>query len=181
MKNLIMICALVLGSQVAKAGGFVEPYLGYGMNKIEGTFAAGVPVFGGSSFDAESKGPVYGVRAGYQFILPWVALEASQFKGDGQDGASDVKATDIGVTAGLSLPIVRPYAGYVFSSKADVGSTEYTGTAMKVGVGFGFIPLLHLNVELVDTKFKEVDGNDIDTTFSDFKSKTTVISLSYVF
>ncbi len=179
MKNLIMICSLVLVGQIANAGGFVEPYIGYANSKLEGTF---IPALGGTSTESKVKGPVLGLRAGYQFVLPWVALEVSQFNGeDDSSPSNDVKGTDIGVTAGLSLPIVRPYAGYVFSSKTEVGSTEYTGTAMKVGVGFGFLPLVHLNVELINTEFKEINGNDIGVFFSDLKSKTTAFTISYVF
>lgn len=182
MKNLILALSVVLVSTVANAGGFVEPYIGYATNKTEGTFAAGIPVIGGTNFDTESKGPVYGLRAGYKFILPWVALEASQFKGKTDDDPSnDVTGTDIGATVGLSLPIVRPYAGYVFSSKLKSDDTEFEGTAMKLGVGFGFLPLVHLNIEMVDTKFKEVDGQDLDLFYSDFKSRTTVFTVSYVF
>lgn len=179
MKNLIMVCALVLGAQVAQAGGFVEPYIGYANAKWDGTLVAGL---GGGTTESKIKGPVYGLRAGYQFILPWVALEASQFKGkDDASPSQDVKTTDIGFTAGLNLPIVRPYAGYVFSSKSEVGNSEYTGTAMKLGVGLGFIPLIYVNIEMVDTKFKEVDGVDIGTIFSDVKAKTTAFTISYVF
>ncbi|MES2802938.1 MAG: outer membrane beta-barrel protein [Bdellovibrionota bacterium] len=182
MKNLIMICALVLIGQVAKAGGFIEPYLGYATGKVEATVAAGVPVIGGQSFDFKVKGPIYGLRAGYQFILPWVALEASQFKGEtDQDPSGDIKGTDIGVTAGLSLPIVRPYAGYVLSSKYESDSSEITGNGIKVGVGFGFIPLVHVNIEYITTTFKELDGEDISSVFSDYKSKTTAFTISYVF
>ena len=159
MKNLIMICALVLGSQVAKAGLLLEPYAGYQFGKLETTSS-------GISASSKDKGIAIGGRVGYEFILPWVALDVKYYTGkDDSDPAYDIKATDMGFTAGVTLPVLRPYAGYILKTeaKADNGSGEhkYEGTGFKLGLGLTPLPFVDFNSEYTVFDFKKFDGNDL--------------------
>lgn len=153
MKNLMMICALVLVSTVANAGGFIEPHLGM----MKGTFKSP-----GSS-DVDTKGTSLGLRAGYQMMIPWVALDVKMTKGTAETSPeADISYTDVGVTVGASVPFVRPFIGYIPAAKTKVevsgSSDEYEGTGLKLGLGIKILPLIDINIEKVDYEFKEVDG-----------------------
>lgn len=175
MKNLIMICALVLVSTVANAGGFIEPYIG--MEKGELDFGAGGT--------ADTKGTALGLRAGYQMVIPWFALDVKMVKGDAETTPveADTSYTDLGVTVGASVPFVRPFIGYIPSAKMKLeggGITdEYAkGTGLKLGVGIKILPLVDINIEQVSYEFKERDGVELtDKT----KHKSLMIGLGITF
>lgn len=174
MKNLIMICALVLVGQVAKAGGFVEPYIGYQTGKFE--FSNGV--------EGDSKGTALGLRAGYQMVIPWIALDVQLGKGKVSDVIPeyDYSYTDFGVTVGASVPFVRPFIGYIPAAKTKLeggGATdEYKGTGLKLGLGIKILPLVDINIEQVSYEFKERDGVELSEKA---KHKITTIGLGMTF
>lgn len=174
MKNLIIICALVLVSAVAQAGGFVEPYVGYQMGKFE--FSNGV--------EGDSKGTALGLRAGYQMVIPWFALDVQMGKGKISDVIPeyDYSYTDFGVTVGASIPFVRPFVGYIPTAKTKLeggGATdEYEGKGLKLGLGIKILPLIDINVEQVNYEFDEVDGVSLSNKA---KHKITTIGLGITF
>lgn len=173
MKNLIMICSLVLVSQIAKAGGFVEPYVGL----MSGTFKSS-----GNS-DVDTKGTSLGLRAGYQMIIPWFALDVKMTDGKAKTTPeADLSYTDIGVTVGASVPFVRPFIGYIPMAKTKVesggSSNEYEGTGLKLGLGIKILPLVDINIEKVDYTFDKVDGNSLG---SDVKHETLTFGVGITF
>lgn len=188
MKKLIMICALVLGSQAAKAGFVAEPYLGYQMGTVDKTT---VPAFGSSTSTSKDKGTVIGARLGYSFLIPVVSFDYSMYNGkDDQSPSSKMTGTNMALTVGAQMiPLVRPYAGYIFSAKnkSDDGTSAatVTGTGMKVGLGIKILPLLNINVEYAKYDYKDIDGisgyTKVSEVYSDLKYTTTTIGLSYVF
>lgn len=174
MKNLILICSLVLVSIVAQAGGFIEPYIGYQMGKFE--YPNGV--------EGDSKGTALGLRAGYQMVIPWFALDVQMGKGKISDviPEDDYSYTDFGVVVGASVPFVRPFIGYVPAAKTKLknsGSTDTVeGTGLKLGLGIKILPLVDINIEQMNYEFKEVDGVDLTTNA---KHKITTIGLGITF
>ncbi len=176
MKNLMMVCALVLGASVAKAGGFVEPYIGY----QTGEFKSG-------NVTTKDKGTALGLRAGYQMVIPWFALDVKMYKGkDDADPKGDVTFTDIGVTVGASVPFLRPYIGYIPNTKlknADsTTTTEIEGSALKLGLGIKILPLVDINIEQTTYNMKDsatVNGVTFNGIDADYK--TTMIGLGITF
>lgn len=174
MKNLIMICSLVLVSTVANAGGFIEPYVGI----MKGTYKqSGIS-------DIDTKGTSLGLRLGYQMVIPWVALDVKMTKGTIESSSkSDISYTDVGITAGASVPFVRPYIGYIPSAKTKVepsGAASYNneGSALKLGLGIKILPLVDINIEKVDYTFKKQDGVDL---VNDIKHETLTFGLGITF
>lgn len=173
MKKLIMICSLVLVSTVANAGGFIEPYVG--IQKGTATDANGT--------DFDSKGTALGLRLGYQMVIPWVALDVRMNKGTIETAPEqDYSGTDIGITAGASVPFLRPMIGYVPAAKqkfeASGSSFEFEGSALKLGLGIKILPLIDINIDQTSYTFKKVDGLDLS---SDVKHKITTIGLGITF
>lgn len=175
MKNLIMICAVVLVSTVAKAGGFIEPYIGYQTGKVTYT----------NNVEGDSKGVGLGLRAGYQAVIPWIALDVQlgQGKVTGITPEDDYSYTDVGVTAGASVPFLRPFVGYIPSVKhkfkSSTGSTsDYEGSGLKFGVGIKILPLIDINIEQVTYTYKKSNGLDL---VNDAKMKNLMIGVGMTF
>ncbi len=173
MKNLIMICSLVLVGQIANAGAFVEPYIGMTTGKFKVTGAS----------DTDSKGTALGLRAGYQMVIPWIALDVKILKGSAETNPeSDMSFTDVGITVGASVPFVRPFIGYIPAAKtkleANGASDEYEGSALKLGIGIKILPLVDINIEKVDYTFKEVDGISLPDSI---KHETLMIGVGMTF
>jgi len=174
MKNLIMICSLVLIGQVANAGAFIEPYIG--MEKGELDF--------GSTGTADTKGTALGLRAGYQMVIPWVALDVKLVKGDAERvPEADTSYTDVGVTVGASVPFLRPFIGYIPAAKMKLEGSgitdEYSkGTGLKLGLGIKILPLVDINIEQVSYEFKERDGVELSEKT---KHKSLMIGLGMTF
>ena len=175
MKNLVLALSVVLVSTAAHAGMFIEPNIGYQTGEFE--------VTGSPSTDV--KGTALGLRAGYQMVIPWVALDAKMFKGKtDEDNSEDISHTDIGITVGASVPFVRPFVGYVPAAKikaeGDTSSVELEGTALKLGLGIKILPLIDINIEQTTYDIKKMDGNDLPAGVeADYK--TTTIGLGMTF
>lgn len=173
MKKLLMICSLVLVSTVANAGGFIEPYIG--IQKGETTDSLGNKT--------DSKGTGLGLRLGYQAVIPWVALDVRINKGTRETAPEqDYSGTDIGITAGASVPFLRPFIGYVPAAKqkyeASGLTNELEGTALKLGLGIKILPLIDINIDQTTYKFKKL--NDVDVT-GDPKHVITTLGIGMTF
>lgn len=173
MKKLILVCSLVVVSQVANAGGFIEPYLGMTTGKFKVTGAS----------DTDSKGTALGLRAGYQMVIPWVALDVKMLKGSAETTPeADMSFTDVGVTVGASVPFVRPFIGYIPAAKTKLEANgvtdEYEGSALKLGLGIKILPLIDINIEKVDYTFKKLDGIDLTNSI---KHETMMIGIGMTF
>ena len=173
MKNLIMICSLVLVGQIANAGAFIEPYIG--IQKGEVTDSSGDKV--------DSKGTALGLRAGYQMVIPWIALDVRLNKGTVESNPEeDYSGTDVGITVGASVPFVRPFLGYVPAAKqkfeANGTSGELEGSALKLGLGIKILPLIDINLDQTTYTFKKFNGNDVT---GDPKHVITTIGIGMTF
>lgn len=173
MKKLLMFCSILLMSKMSFAGFMAEPYIGYSSGKVDT-----------APTEVKITGVNVGARLGYQFLMPWVALDVKQMISgkDDMTPSNDVTGTDLGVTVGASLPIVRPYAGYIFSSKATLKgsgtSTDLEGKGYKLGVGFGILPLVHINLEYSAIEIDKMAGVDLTTKL---KYTPLMLAVSYVF
>ncbi|MCM2354446.1 MAG: porin family protein [Pseudobdellovibrio sp.] len=174
MKNLLLALSVVLVTSAANAGGFIEPYVGYQMGKFD--YGGGV--------EGDSKGTALGLRAGYQMVIPWFALDVQMGKGKISDVTpeDDYSYTDVGVVVGASVPFVRPFIGYVPAAKTKLknsGSSDTVeGTGLKLGLGIKILPLVDINVEQMNYEFKEVNGIDLAEKA---KHKITTIGLGITF
>jgi hypothetical protein len=174
MKNLILICSVFLISQFATAGGFIEPYIGYQMGTME--YSNGV--------EGKIKGTALGLRAGYQMVIPWVALDVQMGKGSISEiiPEDDYTYTDVGVTVGASVPFLRPYVGYIPQAKTKLENTaasyDVEGTGLKLGLGIKLLPLIDINVEQTNYTFKKANGVDLT---NEGKGKITTIGLGITF
>lgn len=173
MKNLLLALSVVFVTTAANAGGFIEPYVGI----MKGTWKSP-----GSS-DVDTKGTSLGLRAGYQMVIPWFALDVKMTKGTAETSPeADLSYTDLGVTVGASVPFVRPYIGYIPKAKTKVESSgasfDYEGTGLKLGLGIKILPLVDINIEKVDYTFKEIDGLDLT---EDVKHETLTFGLGITF
>lgn len=191
MKKVLAAVSLVLTmSSVAQAGILLEPYLGYETGAIEAEFIS-LP---GTTLTNKSSGTAMGLRLGYQFLLPWVALDYTTASGKydkaslGTDGNYSKSA--LGAVVGVDLPLIRGWLGYGFSNSMTAkpstgGDTTFKGSYTKVGVGFGFIPFVSLNAEYQINKFDKYDSNGIETKVSDtynkFDYNTVLVSVSVPF
>ncbi|WP_409479304.1 outer membrane beta-barrel protein [Pseudobdellovibrio sp. HCB154] len=175
MKNLLLALSVVFVTAAANAGGFIEPYIGI----MKGTLKQG-----GGAPDLDTKGNSLGLRAGYQMVIPWVALDVKMTKGTlDSSPEADISYTDVGVTVGASVPFVRPYIGYIPKAKTKVevsggASGDYEGTGLKLGLGIKILPLVDINIEKVDYTFKEYDGADLP---EDEKHETLTFGLGITF
>lgn len=156
MKNLIMICSLVLIGQVANAGGFIEPYVGIQKGEV-------TDLLGNKT---DSKGAGLGLRLGYQMVIPWIALDVRLNNGTIESTVEqDYSGTDVGITVGASVPFLRPFVGYVPTAKQkyEVSGTsnEFEGTALKLGLGIKILPLIDINIDQTTYTFKKMNGNDV--------------------
>lgn len=168
-----MICSLVLVSTAANAGGFIEPYIG--IQKGEFTNSNGT--------DYDTKGTALGLRLGYQAVIPWVALDIRLNDGTVDSTPEvDYSGTDIGITAGVSVPFLRPMIGYIPQAKQKFesggSSDEYKGTALKIGLGIKILPLVDINIDQTAYTFDEVDGQDLNNKA---KHKILTVGLGIVF
>jgi opacity protein-like surface antigen len=197
MKKLFAVLAMAIGmSSAAHAGILIEPYLGYETGDSMFKYVPSVDP-SGTEFTDSITGASYGMRLGYQFMIPWVALDYSAgtqtAKADkGRDGY-DLTKSSLGAVVGVSLPLVRAWAGYGFSNemtkKGTAGNPDnkFKGTYLKAGVGLGILPLLELNLEYKINDLKKVDfgagagEQDKSDVFDSTKYDTIMFSISVPF
>ncbi len=187
MKKIFTAFIASIGfSTASQAAMTIEPYLGYSSGELKYTYTS---TFGGTEGKSTSTSTGYGLRLGYQFIIPYLALDYTGTTGKCKDDTTsyDCTGTQLGVVVGARLPIVKPYVGYGFSNelkiKGDTGDTTYKGTYTKVGLGLGFIPIVTLNIEYQINDYSKIDMSGTSYSkselYSDLKATTTMISISY--
>jgi hypothetical protein len=183
-------------SSAAQAGILIEPYLGYETGDSTFKYVPSIDP-SGTEFTDSLSGVGYGMRLGYQFMIPWVALDYSSgtqtAKVDKGRDSYDMTKSSLGAVVGVSLPLIRAWAGYGFSNemtkKGTAGSadTKLKGTYLKAGVGLGILPLLELNLEYKINDLKKVDlgagagEQDKSAIFDSTKYDTIMFSVSMPF
>jgi hypothetical protein len=194
MKKILAIVLLAMGvSGVAHAGFLIEPYLGYnsGTSTLEYTDLAAA-FTGESNANSKYTATAFGARIGYMLPMRlWFAADVAMASGKNTPDNSSYNDTDfsaqtLGLDVGFDLPfLARFWAGYIFSNSATfkgTSDTKYTGTGMKVGVGFKIIPKVSLNFEYITNSFTKFDSDSGSGDLSDtYKTNTNtgyMVSLS---
>ncbi len=193
MKKIFAAIAVMIGiSSSAHAGIMLEPYLGYEMGDMAYKF-----VGGGTEYKDSISGVGYGLRLGYKFLLPWVALDYTAGSGtdkvDSDIGDNrDFAKASLGAVVGVDLPILlRGWVGYGLSNELvlkglnGAANTKYKGGYMKFGLGTTILPFVSLNLEYKINDLKKVDLGtgevDKSTVYDSLKHDTIMLSVSLPF
>ncbi|MBO9665573.1 MAG: hypothetical protein J7501_02020 [Bdellovibrio sp.] len=173
MKKMWLVLALFMGmSATAHAGLMIEPYLGYEMGKT-------------TDPDGKTDFVNMGLRLAYKTpVMLWVGVDGNfgvsgNFKPDSGADATAKRTAYFGVV-GIDLPILlRAWAGYGFNNKvvADNPDGEWSGTAMKLGVGFTGLPFISLNLEYTKDTVDKTSGTVIGTD-NDLNHDAYMLSVS---
>ncbi len=210
MKNLLIVLLFVLAIPMARAGVWIEPYLGY----MSGKATATVSVLGGAptEYKYTYKTPMLGARLGYGMMGLSAGLDYSLSTGSfeyKQDtpatthGADKDKYTNLGIYVGYKFPLLfRVWGTYFLKSEtktdtvgAGTGSTvgdKVKGKGYALGAGFTGLPLVAINLEYRAITFDEVTDASTGTTTtlpisnalfteSEIKAKEIMLSLSVPF
>jgi hypothetical protein len=190
MKMFLAVLALVftLNSR-AEAGILVEPYLGYQMLMTDIKLGASAGPLDGQSVKLDASGLGYGLRAGITLPMIFAAVDYSMASlsssvkevpaGFTISGGTSAR-TSLGLTAGLSLPLVRPYVGYIFDDQSKDDTDTLSGSGFKLGVGFTVFPMIKLNAEYqMVTYTKSKDSSGTETTFGGSGTISSVTSSGF--
>lgn len=169
MRFTIIFIIFVLGLQ-ARAGLYIEPYVGY----MEGTAkeSESFTVLGqtvSASGQGNEHGVVYGGKLGLSFL--GLAFGADYMAGTpnnsgGQSGPTSA-LSDIGAFVGFTFPVfMKVSASYFFSSQVtnvsetDANSvTTYAtakGNGFKITLGFTFLPLIAINLDYISHTWNNI-------------------------
>ncbi|MCP4913612.1 MAG: outer membrane beta-barrel protein [Oligoflexia bacterium] len=172
-----LLLLLLLLPQLAWAGIHVEPYLGYGMTKLEQELQGASYKVAGTN---EEKGSFieFGGRLGYSMLGLSLGLDynftPSAYSLDRElplpevTEAYDYTSSNFGVFVGYELPIMfRFYGSYYLSSNLKIDSDTYTGDGQdntgdefkgkgyNLGVGFTGLPFVSINLEYRSISYDE--------------------------
>jgi hypothetical protein len=187
MKRILMfLVGISLFTIQANAGILLEPFLGYSLNLKDFTLGSAAGPVAGQHMKIDANGLGFGARVGYSFKPVFAAVEYSTgtFTPSLKEapagltiGNNSVTVTSLGIAVGADLMLFRPYLVYIFDDQSkDSSATEY-GTGYKLGVGFGFLPKVKINLEYVTKTYsKSKDGSGNETTYS----QSTTFSASSV-
>jgi len=162
----------MFAARPAQAGILLEPYLGYELGTM--TYTGVSP---NVNFSLSSA--ALGVRAGVTFPIIFVAADYSMLVGGKmtQDDAASTKwdatGSQLFAEVGAQLPLIRAYIGYGLMNTLEGTSNGTTnkdegGTAIKVGVGTTFFPLVAVNLEYIMSNYDKYNGNSPSDTKSNF-------------
>lgn len=171
---LALAAAVTLKAAPAHAGFMAEPYLGYKMGNYDGGTAAS---------KGDLSGVSIGARVGYAFPVIFVAADYSILPSGSVDwdngGDTDVTNDQLLIDVGVSLPLIRAYAGYGLMNdfKFDGGAKLTGGSLWKLGVGTTILPFVAINLEYQNAEHDkaELGGLEGDT---DAKSNAFMLSVS---
>ncbi len=180
-KFFLPVLGLVI-SLSSFAGIFIEPYVGYLSVKHSGDYdnygdQLEVPTESG-------KGPAYGARAGYGIGIFGLGLDfmTSNLK---EEHDFKSKITNIGATLMVGLPLIRGWAGYIFSSEYELDDSDIPGTekgsGFKLGVGWTPFPLLSINLEYLMLKYDEAKYENFQDVERDTNGFLLSLSMPIVF
>ncbi len=179
----ILTLFTVLAAPQARADILVEPGIGYDLGSVSRE-----PLTTGSA-----KGIGFNLRAGLDFAAMFF------FAADMHYGMPawtiDVPATSnsathfaLGITGGVKLPGIplRGWIGYSFINSMSIKDnggvgvdTSLSGSALKFGIGFGFLPMLSINLEYILNSFGNSETSDVNTVLTEsFKDNSLYFSVS---
>lgn len=167
---------LALNSNSATASWMVEPYVGYSSGNLKSSGVADVTI----------SGTEMGLRLGYQFAIPWFAVDyTSSAQKANYSPSVDANKSAIGLTLGLDFPLVRLYAGYGIDSRMSVKdslNSTYKGTSTKAALGIKILMVLDLNIEYCMNIYQKLTTTAVtDQALVNTTNNSTGVFLSYKF
>ena len=167
MKNIFnFLVTIFLFHSYAQAGFLFEPYVGYQTMVTDiktGSASGSLPV------KLDGAGIGFGMRLGFSGLLLFAGLDygVASLNMKLKEGALPITPgaslhSSMGGTIVLNLPIIRPHVGYLFDDRLQGTDSSLIGSGTKVGLGFGVIPKLKINIEYYTI------------TFNKYKSSTEV-------
>ncbi|MEQ1876813.1 MAG: outer membrane beta-barrel protein [Bdellovibrionia bacterium] len=178
-----IFAAAFISTGTAQAGVLLEPYAGYNALLVDFTLGSAAGAAAGQGFKSDATGVGFGARLGFTLPMFFAAVDYSSatLKNSLKDvpvglpvSATDTTNTNLGLTAGLNLAIVRPYFTYIFDSQSKSDSSTTFGTGYRFGLGFKIVPMVSVNLEYaMATYTKSKDTAGTETTIDDagfFKS-----------
>jgi len=164
IKVLAIAMFTVFSFSQANAGILFEPVLGYNLSGEAG------------ATDIDS-GMAFGARVGWQNLGLMFGLDYQSVSGELDDSTStDYDSTEIGLFVGYDFPVmIRVWAAYMLSGSFEPGAgSKYEGiSGTKIGVGFTFLPLVSVNIEMKAFSYDEWNGASADLDY-----EVTMLSVS---
>lgn len=192
MKNIFLFCTLVCGTQVASAGYFLEPFLGYESGQAQyesiGSF---------QSRNVSTQGTLLGVRTGAQLLRLLVGIEPAYSIGtlktkraDGQSFSDSYSQSTLHGFVGVYVtPQLRLWGGFsLWGQQKESYSTNETTlslTSAKAGISYR-IRNFGISADYTQNKVTKIkdsrDGDiDIGTNYSKITMSQYSVQLSYLF
>ena len=146
--SAIFFTFITVITATANAGILLDPYVGYGFGKTKFSSPA--------SIEFDNTATQFGARIAYTVPIFFIGADymiltgkSKVTSGPGKD--SDISGNALYLMVGAHIPLLRGYLGYGVLGNTVVkdSSSEatYTGSSMKLGVGFTGLPFVALNLE----------------------------------
>ncbi len=186
MRKLILFVISLFSLNSYADGILLEPNVGFQFGSHE--FSQTGP-FGAEARDGTSSGFTLGARVGYKYTMffggldlqysaPSMVADTATINGvdasnSGQNIALDWSNSffQLGLSAGAEMPMgIRGWIGYYFLGNLttdDLYSSEYSGGAFRLGVGYKIIPLVSANFEYVHSSLTADSQEGLSQTFVD--------------
>lgn len=164
MKKALSLLILSLGLSLNANAFIFEPFVSYESGENEDNEDVT-----GTAFGLRLGGSTLGFIYGLEYQTGSVTVDSTP--------EVDLDFTDMGLFAGYEFPIlIRAYATYYISHKADQGANELEGSGgMKLGVGYTGLPFIAINFEKMTRTYDERDGVALST---DSETDSYMISVS---
>ncbi len=183
----LFVSLMLMVTAKAKAADFlIEPYAGVGFGELKATYSDG-----SGDLRYKTDGLNVGTRLAIQLPIFYFGvdydLQFSQAKTDNNPhsyfGDTSMTGQALFAIAGIHIPLLRAWAGYGvldrvnFASNNGYSSRQFSGSALKLGVGFTGLPFIDLNVEYIASTFTD-RPSIAGSTFSSATQGTVLLTAS---
>lgn len=184
MKKILLLLSLVSFSVNARAGVYIDPFLGLDSSTVTATTASGAKA------NSSSSGIDYGARLGYKLMSPWF-IAAEYTGGSGKDdggtsSSSEYTKTALGGVIGYDIGKHLLAIGYGFSDKLKYKTTpelEISGTNLKLGYAYKATNKININLDLIIPNYTKASAGggevEISQVYSKFTVTTILLSVSF--
>lgn len=184
IKQIFVLLASILLVSVAKAGFYLDPYVGYNMGTVKYT-----TVGGAFSDKGTMNGAVYGLGLGYMFGSGFILgadLQGASLTDEYDGATSSSNMTQLGTYAILGWNFDKAfklYLGYgTFNSEDDASpKNKVTGTATKLGGSYQFSEHFAAGLEYVMYTLDKVNSADYKTLFDKYDTNGIILTLRFPF
>lgn len=181
MKKLLLFTIAIAAffSFNSRAGFYIDPHIGYVMSGDVGQPGDTNSGIGGATG--------FGSKIGFKTLGLSYGLDYQAYGlEDENTPASQIDTTEMGFFIGYSLPLIRVWATYVFSSEGENTTTSpaatYSGGGYNIGVGYTGLPLISINLEMKYQSWDEAEAFGATATVSPaIDYEATVLSISFPF